>query len=92
MLVKDHFKRISWEELFQYDLSPTAPETEEPQRGKSPFMKKQFNSLNTIISNEENVLLTANNYSTKNYQETSRPSIFKKAESTSISDNIKPII
>ena len=22
MLVKDHFKRISWEELFEYDLNP----------------------------------------------------------------------
>lgn len=25
MLVKDHFKRISWEELFEYDLNPTTP-------------------------------------------------------------------
>jgi len=51
MLVKDHFKRISWEELFDYDLNPTPVEIEEPLRSRSPFMKKQFNSVTPLANN-----------------------------------------
>lgn len=43
-------------------------------------MKKQFNSLKT--NENTNVLANANNYSTKNYSDPSRPLLFKKAEST----------
>lgn len=67
MLVKDHFKRISWEELFEYDIN-SCTEIEEPPRSKSPFMKKQFNSLNSANICDENILQAANNYSTKNFQ------------------------
>jgi hypothetical protein len=31
-------------------------------------MKKQFNSLNNVVVEEENNLMVANSYSTKNYQ------------------------
>ena len=40
MLVKDQFKRISWEELFDYDLSKEEEETSQ-KIDKNPFMKKQ---------------------------------------------------
>jgi len=48
MLVKDHFKRISWEELFDFDFLSQTPLQSSPSRNKSPFMKKQFNSVNTL--------------------------------------------
>lgn len=66
MLVKDHFRRISWEELFEYDLSSSL-EPERMERGRSPFMKKHFNSTCAPNTSENIPVLTAN-YSTKGYQ------------------------
>lgn len=79
MLVKDHFKRISWEELFEYDLKISTEVEADRERGRSPFMKKQFNSVKNS-ENPNGLIPSLNNYSTKNYPgEVSRPLLFKKA-------------
>ena len=41
MLVKDHFRRITWEELFDYDLTPTACDK---TKLFNPFSKKNYNT------------------------------------------------
>lgn len=50
----------------------------ERERGRSPFMKKQFNSVKGT-ENQNTIAANLNNYSTKNYSgEVSRPLMFKK--------------
>lgn len=39
MIVKDHFKRIGWEELLQFDLNLVVEE-EKPKIVNNPFGKK----------------------------------------------------
>ena len=60
MLIKDQFKRISWEELFEYDLMKEEEEIGQ-KIDKNPFMKKQqYQST----SNEQPALANITNYST----------------------------
>jgi hypothetical protein len=49
MLVKDHFKRIGWEELLAIDLSLQSEE-EKPKPAGNPFSKKT--TFTSIITEE----------------------------------------
>jgi len=61
MLVKDQFKRISWDELFEFNFK----EDVEVKIERNPFMKKQFNSINYHEEKSINKPINIENYSTK---------------------------
>ena len=62
MLVKDQFKRISWDELFEFSFKE---EVTEVKVERNPFMKKQFNSINFHEEKSVGKPINTESYSTK---------------------------
>ncbi len=89
MLVKDQFKRISWDELFEFNFKE---EVVEVKMERNPFMKKQFNSTNFHEEKTVNKPISVESYSTKNNNKLPNNEIphqnmfFKRTESAASSD------
>lgn len=90
MLVKDQFKRISWDELFEFSFKEDVQEAK-PERERNPFMKKQFNSINFQEERSVGKPVSAESYSTKSNSKAYNNDVpqqmfFKRTDSAASSD------